>query len=97
MTDDGPPEDAIDLGHDTFYTKVMRDGEWIGIHEWHRENGEHQAGFIPFAGRLKPDWWRSDAPAWEVLSEDPLTLSPSLACQQCGHHGFIREGRWVPA
>lgn len=94
---DGLPADAIDLGHDTFYTRVVRESEWIGIREWHRENGTYEAGFIPFTGRMKPGWWRSDSPTWEVISEKPLTLSPSLACQQCGHHGFIRDGRWVPA
>jgi hypothetical protein len=30
---------------------------------------------------------------WRVLSEEPLTLSPSLLCG-CGHHGFIRDGHW---
>lgn len=86
-----PPEGAIALGHDTFYTKVVRDGVWAGIHEWHKERGEYEAGFVGFTGRGQ---WPT---TWELLSEDPLTLSPSLACQQCGHHGFIRDGKWVPA
>lgn len=34
---------------------------------------------------------------WTIESMQPLTLSPSLACRVCGDHGFIREGRWVPA
>lgn len=34
---------------------------------------------------------------WTVVSLDPLTLTPSLACRVCGDHGFIREGTWVPA
>lgn len=34
---------------------------------------------------------------WQVESWEPLTLSPSLLCGRCGDHGFIREGRWVPA
>jgi hypothetical protein len=34
---------------------------------------------------------------WQVVSEDPLTLSPSLLCQLCGDHGWIRDGRWVVA
>jgi hypothetical protein len=34
---------------------------------------------------------------WKVESWEPLTLSPSLLCLSCGDHGFIREGRWVPA
>ena len=32
---------------------------------------------------------------WRVESWEPLTLSPSLLCRECGDHGFIREGRWV--
>src|SRR5260221_14686088 len=32
---------------------------------------------------------------WELVSKEPLTLSPSFMCH-CGHsHGFIREGLWV--
>lgn len=34
---------------------------------------------------------------WTVQSWEPLTLSPSILCRRCGDHGFIREGRWVPA
>lgn len=34
---------------------------------------------------------------WQVQSWDPLTISPSLLCLVCGDHGFIRDGRWVPA
>lgn len=33
---------------------------------------------------------------WTVEKQDPLTLHPSIAAA-CGLHGFIREGRWVPA
>lgn len=33
---------------------------------------------------------------WTVVSEDPLTLSPSIQCS-CGDHGFITDGKWVPA
>jgi hypothetical protein len=92
-----PPEGAVDLGHETFYTKVFRGDVWIGIHEWHKEGDEYSAGFVAFTGRTRPDWWRSDSPTWEVLNEDPLTLSPSLLCGACKHHGWIREGKWVPA
>ena len=90
--EDGRPVDAVDLGHDTWFTKKIRDGVWVGIHEWHREpNGEYSAGFIPFTGR-NPD----QPVTWDIVSEDPLTLSPSLACGMCGHHGFVRGGRWEP-
>ena len=35
--------------------------------------------------------------AWKVEQWEPLTLSPSLLCETCGDHGFIRDGRWVQA
>ena len=35
-------------------------------------------------------------PRWSVEATEPLTLSPSVLCD-CGDHGFIRSGRWVPA
>jgi hypothetical protein len=36
---------------------------------------------------------------WAVVSWEPLTLTPSLLCmrKECGTHGFIRDGKWVPA
>jgi hypothetical protein len=34
---------------------------------------------------------------WKVESWEPLTLSPSLLCRECGDHGFVRKGKWVPA
>jgi hypothetical protein len=52
-------------------------------------------GAVTFAGEAQ----RKLSPAattWDVLSGEPLTLSPSLLCH-CGDHGYIRDGRWVPA
>lgn len=34
---------------------------------------------------------------WDVLQEEPLTVSPSILCRECGDHGFIRGGQWQPA
>ncbi len=52
-------------------------------------------GAIIFDGdvsrQLTPDGAR-----WTVESWEPLTLSPSLLCE-CGDHGFVRSGQWVPA
>jgi len=42
-------------------------------------------------------WDAADANHWDLISLEPLTLSPSLLCNACGAHGFIREGKWVPA
>lgn len=30
-----------------------------------------------------------------VVVDDPLTVTPSVLCRDCGLHGYIRQGRWV--
>lgn len=37
-----------------------------------------------------------EPPVWAVVQEQPLTLSPSVSAP-CGCHGFIHDGKWVPA
>lgn len=37
-----------------------------------------------------------DRAVWQVVSWEPLTLTPSLLCLECGDHGFVRGGRWDP-
>lgn len=29
-----------------------------------------------------------------IVQDDPLTITPSILCPDCGTHGFIMEGRW---
>lgn len=39
-------------------------------------------------------------PEWDLVSEDPLTLTPSILQRQgdlCTHHGWVTAGKWVPA
>lgn len=36
-------------------------------------------------------------PVWKVEQDDPLTLSPSIVCSCKGQHGFVRDGKYVPA
>lgn len=101
----------LDLGHDhglQFYgwhpdrdINPQFDGipdiERVGAIVWHIPPGmdaEHEhAGSITFEGHATPG---HTGPTWTVESEDPLTISPSILCS-CGDHGFIKEGRWVPA
>jgi hypothetical protein len=52
-------------------------------------------GAITFDGPVQQQV-EPNRPKWTVESWDPLTLSPRLLCG-CGDHGFIRNGRWVPA
>ena len=39
-----------------------------------------------------------DGQTWQLISRDPLTLSPSIHCDPsrggCGMHGFVRDGRY---
>lgn len=39
--------------------------------------------------------WNPNEPLWTLLSEDPLTVTPSLDCQACGWHHCISGGRIV--
>lgn len=32
-----------------------------------------------------------------IVSEQPLTVTPSVMCDDCGLHGFVMAGRWVRA
>ena len=69
----------------------------------------HESGFGAVSiTHPKPDggacghiatWDGSQPPerTWQLVSLRPLTLSPSLLCRICGDHGFIRDGKWVPA
>lgn len=80
----------VDVGHDVTVELRYVGEEFDGVAYTHTCNG--QAGSPDYVG-VKPAW----RDGWDVLSVNPLTLSPSLLCRACGHHGFIREGKWVPA
>jgi hypothetical protein len=53
-------------------------------------------GFVTFDGETQRVVFPNHA-RWQVLSVDPLTLSPSLLCKACVDHGFIRDSKWVRA
>ena len=41
---------------------------------------------------------RPPRPKWQIVSEEPLTLSPSIQCRGgCNVHGFVRDGKWQDA
>ena len=63
-------------------------GEALGVEYVHTSpEGQRHVSWVPFG---EPD-------GWKVEGLEPLTISPSLLCRECGHHGFIRGGQWVPA
>lgn len=75
--------------------------EHIGVIVWHPLHPDDTvcAGLGECGGAVFFDIPANAAetrPKWQVESQDPLTLSPSLLCH-CGDHGFIRDGQWVPA
>jgi len=32
-----------------------------------------------------------------IVTREPLTIVASILCSDCGLHGFVTDGRWVPA
>lgn len=51
----------------------------------------------PCAGFISIDPHAESWPNWVVVYDHPLTLTPSLLCRTCGNHGFVTDGKWVPA
>jgi hypothetical protein len=82
-----------DIGHGVTIQRRYMDGRLAGVAYWHPrpDNGAKCQGWVSVPDA---DGWPKDS--WKLESEKPLTLSPSLACRACGHHGFIRDGKWVP-
>jgi hypothetical protein len=81
---------AIDIGSGVL-AELRRadDGELLGLAYSHITpvTRSRCSGWIP----VRP----ASPEGWDVLSVEPLTLSPSLRCKICGHHGRITAGRWV--
>lgn len=74
-----------------------------GAQVWHRRaDGTLCSGHVTFdsehARVISPG-----RPVWQVESLDPLTISPSVLCTfpidgvTCGDHGWITDGKWIPA
>jgi hypothetical protein len=88
-----PGMPLINLGSDVWYNRAEFEGEWVGVdyHHRHAVTGRWCSGWIPLTRAVRV---ATGGPTWEVEQLEPLTLSPSLLCTGCGHHGFIRNGRW---
>lgn len=84
-----PIDNWIDAGGDIYYV-VVEGGIEVGskasnvwIYHWHTPTNGAQRWAISACG------------LHDVLSVDPLTLSPSLACDDgCPSHGYIEQGKW---
>lgn len=100
--------DLQDIGHDVYLSRVRdQEGNWIGLLEWHEcisgINHKQLAQDNTDSGVSAGGVYFENAPAyvkgprWQLVNADPLTINPSVLCRTCGLHGWIREGRWVPA
>lgn len=100
---DGPP--PLDFGHGVLGRWITDDaGNRIGLLDSHPMPnppvpGRRCMGSIYFdipETRAAAPQHAANYAMWQLNSLEPLDVSPSLLCS-CGHHGFIRSGRWVPA
>lgn len=90
--------DPLDLGDDHILNFMSHEGEISGCRIEHKRNdGTLCDGFIPFKGRAWDRSFNGKISSWDVINDDPLTLSPSVLCRACGDHGFVRQGKWVRA
>lgn len=87
-----------DIGYDHKIQFVTyKDDPRAGLNDFHKKpDGSDCGGFITFAGSAWAQEFDGLA-VWQVEAWEPLSLSPSLLCRVCGSHGYIREGKWVPA
>jgi hypothetical protein len=95
-----PSANAIDIGDGCFIEFAEWGGAAAGINEFHRDAaGAWCAGWVAFKGSLWSLQFEKieGFQCWDVIKSDPLTLSPSIKCTACGHHGHIKNGRWAPA
>lgn len=87
---DWSPLDVEHVGEDIYVAvgeavKVGGKGSNVLVYHWH----------MPSEGAHR--WSLSACGLHDVVSVDPLTLDPSLACEDgCPSHGYIREGVWRP-
>jgi hypothetical protein len=89
---------VLEIGHNHTLRRIVNaDGSLYGYVDEHLrpDNGEPCSGSV--CVNPGPDDVTYDRATWTLESDSPLTLSPSLLCTQCGDHGWVRDGRWVPA
>lgn len=94
LADDYAVSEPVDIGNSVSIELERRDGIISGLFYEHdcTRLPDRAKGAIAFDVPGNEDI--PDSVRWQVESLDPLTLSPSLLCRWCGHHGFIRAGRW---
>lgn len=100
-TDEPVPDGVVDLGSDVmimFQTREASGDVRVGFIETHpTPEGIGCHGQVIFD---IPEAAGITGPKWQLVSLDPLHIEPSVLCGRndgtggCGHHGFVRNGRW---
>lgn len=79
----------FDAGHGHIFTPRYMNGALYGFGTVHPDGrGGTCQGWIPVA--IGDD-------GWQLVEEDPPTVTPSQLCRLCGDHGWLTSGKWVPA
>jgi hypothetical protein len=91
--------DEIDLGdnHTMIFSEYQGEKR-VGANIVHQAaDGSKCQGWISFEGRAWANSFNGSIATWKVEQDEPITLSPSIACRVCGDHGYVRDGKWVKA
>lgn len=59
------------------------------------KNGQYCHSAMYFEGTEYTKHYKTTT--WKVEKWEPLTITPSIKCLTCQDHGFITDGKWVPA
>jgi hypothetical protein len=88
-----PVDKTIDLGHGhTFQSVTGVDSKLVGWLHSHPDARNPSVLCQSFCA-VRP---LNGCPVHQVMSDDPLTLTPSLKCRVCGAHGDVINGKWEP-
>ena len=86
--------DRLNLGHEHFFESVLGgDEQLVGWLHTHPDARSSSGVFCQSFCAVRPI---NGAPVHQIISADPLTLSPSLLCRTCGVHGNVINGQWEP-
>ncbi|HEV8653091.1 MAG TPA: hypothetical protein VG276_27795 [Actinomycetes bacterium] len=82
---------VVDLGERHFAMALITNDAVVGYLWWHDCTTEPKGW--SWLGQ-----WGDRRSGHQIVDTDPVHIEPSILCPQgCGDHGFVREGRWVPA
>lgn len=88
-----PPDlTKTDIGHGVWIHRV-KGGVIIGHTH---DDGYECSGSILFENEASDALKHTGRTLWKLVSDEPMTVMPSISNPECGLHGFITDGTWVP-